>query len=154
MAEPFSAEGGCLCGAVRYRIADAPLATSRCHCRSCRLSCGAPAVAWFVVRRGDFALTRGQPQCFRSSPPVVRSFCGRCGTPIGYEHDDDPDAIELTTATLDAPERFAPTREIWLDHRLPWTPLDAALAHFANEPSPEPSAAREAEGFALGSGRR
>lgn len=127
------AEGGCLCGTVRYRIAGTPLVTSRCHCRSCRLASGAAAVAWIVLRRADVAFTAGQPLRRRSSPPVVRSFCAICGTALAYEHDDDPGAIELTAATLDDPARFAPAREIWLEHRLPWTPLDPALAHHAKD---------------------
>ena len=64
---------------------------------------------------------------------MVRSFCGGCGTPIAYQHDDSPETIELTTATLDEPERCAPTREIWLEHKLPWTPLDPLLVHYSHD---------------------
>ena len=41
----MSVEGGCLCGAIRYRVSGEPLARSLCHCRSCRLGAGAPSVA-------------------------------------------------------------------------------------------------------------
>ena len=37
-------EGGCLCGAVRYRISAAPSHTDYCHCRMCQRSTGAPVV--------------------------------------------------------------------------------------------------------------
>jgi hypothetical protein len=135
-----SVEGGCLCSAVRYRIAGTPLARSRCHCRSCRLASGAPSVAWVVVRRSDFAYARGEPSSFRSSPPVVRSFCGSCGTPLTYQHDDSPDTIDVTTATLDHPERFPPTREIWLEHRLAWETLNPMLVHYARDSADDASA--------------
>jgi len=124
------AEGGCLCGAVRYRVVGDPVATSRCHCVSCRRASGAPAVAWIVVRALDFAFVAGLPVGYRSSQPVVRTFCGRCGTPLTYQHDDSPETIDITTATLDAPGRFAPTREIWLEHRIAWEPVIEALPHF------------------------
>lgn len=126
-------EGGCLCAKTRYRIAGAPLAQSTCHCRSCRLASGAPSVAWVVVRRGDFAFTAGDPTFFRSSPPVVRTFCRSCGTPLTYQHDQSPGTIDITTATLDAPERFPPTREIWLDHRIAWAAVNPDLPHFPKE---------------------
>jgi hypothetical protein len=52
---------------------------------------------------------------------------------LTYQHADDPDAIELTTATLDEPECMPPTKEIWHSHRLPWAASDGALVHFAQE---------------------
>lgn len=125
-------QGGCLCASIRYRIAGMPLAQSRCHCRSCRLAAGAPSVAWIVVRRSDFIVTAGNPMKFRSSPAVIRTFCGTCGTPLTYQHEASPDTIDVTTATLDAPDNFAPTREVWLAHRLAWEPVDERLRHFPN----------------------
>ncbi|HJV63341.1 MAG TPA: GFA family protein [Albitalea sp.] len=127
---PSLVEGGCLCGAVRYRVHGAPLSSSVCHCRACRLAAGASPVGWIAVARSGYELLAGHPARFRSSPRVWRSFCPRCGTALGYQHDDDPGVIEVTTATLDHPEAFPPTREIWLDHRVAWTPVNAALPHY------------------------
>jgi hypothetical protein len=127
------AEGGCLCGAIRYGVAGEPRSSSVCFCRSCRLAGGAPSVAWFVVEMRSFRLLRGQPAQFRSSPPVTRSFCARCGTPLSYRHDDAPDLIELTTATLDDPSRFPPTREIWHSEKLAWAASDPSLPHLPKE---------------------
>jgi hypothetical protein len=123
-------QGGCLCSSTRYRISGAPLARSICHCRSCRLASGAPAVAWVVVHSDDFTFVSGEPTYFRSSPPVVRTFCPRCGTPLTYQHEDSPETIDVSTATLDAADRFAPTREIWLADKLAWTALNPALPHY------------------------
>jgi hypothetical protein len=86
-----------------------------------------------VVNTGQFDLLSGTLATFQSSPPVTRSFCARCGTPLAYQHADDRDAIELTTATLDDPRRFAPTREIWHSQRVQWAASDPALAHFSQE---------------------
>jgi hypothetical protein len=133
-------EGGCLCGAVRYRVTGAALATSNCHCNSCRHASGAPSVAWVVVRTADFAIVTGSPISFRSSPPVVRAFCGKCGTPLTYQHDDSPGTIDVTTATLDSPERFPPTREIWLQHKIPWAPVNEALRLFPGSSLAQPRA--------------
>jgi len=123
-------EGGCLCGTVRYRITGDPRSSSVCFCRSCRLASGAPSVAWFVVDIGQFTLVNGSLTTFQSSAQVTRSFCARCGTPLAYQHRDDANAIELTTATLDDPERWPPTWEIWHSHRLSWAASNATLAHF------------------------
>lgn len=126
-------EGGCLCGAIRYRISGSPRSSSVCFCRSCRLGGGAPAVAWFVVGIDQYTLLSGAPATYRSSAPVTRSFCARCGTPIAYQHADDAAAIELTTATLDDPERWPPSREIWHAQKLSWAASNPAVPHFPQE---------------------
>ncbi|HET9208353.1 MAG TPA: GFA family protein [Burkholderiaceae bacterium] len=137
-AHPAS-DGGCLCGAVRYRIVGEPRSSSVCFCRSCRLASGAPSVAWIVVALDRFALLTGTLATVRSSADVTRSFCARCGTPIAYQHTDDPQSIELTTATLDEPQRFPPTREIWHRHRVPWAASDPRLPHVAGDREGDPA---------------
>lgn len=115
---------------VRYRITGDPLATSLCHCQSCRRASGAPSVAWVVMRQTDFALISGEPRSFQSSPEVIRTFCPNCGTPLTYQRADSPDSIDVTTVTLDHAEQFAPSREIWIEHRLPWEALNEDLRHY------------------------
>jgi hypothetical protein len=114
------AAGGCLCGAIRYRITAAPIVTSYCHCRSCRLATGAPAAAWVILPRDGLVFDRGTPTAFASSPGKLRTFCGRCGTSLTYERDDRPDSIDIHTATLDEPDAFPPVREIWLEEKIAW----------------------------------
>ena len=139
MESPAQLQGGCLCRSVRYRITGAPLAQSSCHCRWCRLASGAPSVAWITVKRGELALIAGDGARFRSSPPVVRTFCGKCGTPLTYQHDHDPETIDVTTATLDHPDAFPPTREIWTEDKLAWEPLNEHLPHFRRGSSEGPA---------------
>jgi catechol 2,3-dioxygenase-like lactoylglutathione lyase family enzyme len=113
-------DGGCLCGAVRYRATGSASFATLCHCTSCRRASAAPAVAWVTFPHDAFAVTRGEPVRFRSSPPVVRSFCGRCGTPLTYEHESFAGAVDVTTASLDEPERCPPLDHTWVSERLSW----------------------------------
>ena len=131
--EHVVSEGGCLCGSVRYRISGAPRSSSVCFCRSCRLASGAPSVAWFVVSIDQYTLLSGEPATFQSSPPVTRSFCTKCGTPLAYQHADDRNAIELTTATLDEPQRFPPTHEIWHSQKVSWAASNPTILHLTQE---------------------
>jgi len=113
-------EGGCLCGAVRFR-AEGPASNSTlCHCTSCRRAAGAPVVAWVTFGATSFALTRGEAVRYRSSPLVIRTFCGRCGTSLCYTRDDEPETIDVTTASLDRAREFAPSDHIWTSDALPW----------------------------------
>jgi hypothetical protein len=129
----MNARGGCLCGDIRYRITGDPRVATLCHCRSCRLASGAPSVAWVVVRRGDFSIEQGAPISYRSSPPVERTFCGRCGTSLSYQVDDSPDTIDIHAATLDAPDEVAPTCEIWLEHKIAWMATNDRLQPYPRD---------------------
>ena len=83
-------EGGCLCGAVRYRASGESDHPTLCHCNSCRRAAGAPVVAWTTFPPSRFEFTKGTPARYRSSPPVVRTFCSTCGTPLTYQHTSLP----------------------------------------------------------------
>ena len=124
------AEGGCLCRAIRYRISGTPIALSICHCRTCQLAGGAPTVAWVDVFSSDFSLLSGTPREHESSPGVLRGFCAACGTPLTYRRTEKPERIDVTTASLDRPQDFAPTQEIWLSHRIAWEATNPVLPQF------------------------
>jgi len=121
MSDPI--EGGCLCGAVRFRASRMLALPTFCHCRTCRRASGAPLVAWITVARDGFSFTKGAPRAYRSSERVVRTFCGGCGTPLSYENEAYPDVVDLTTISLDAPERFPPRDHVWTRHAVPWLRL-------------------------------
>jgi hypothetical protein len=133
-------EGGCLCAAIRYRAADVPVYSVVCHCQSCRRANGAASVAWITVARSDFRFVTGYPQAYQSSPGVVRKFCKTCGSSLTYENSGSADTVDITTATLDHPENFAPRQEVWLEHRVQWQPVNPALQHFARGMTLDPDA--------------
>ena len=124
-------EGGCLCGAIRYRVRGEPVATSLCHCRSCRLAAGAPTLAWANFRRTDVEFLRGAPTEYQSSTPAWRGFCGTCGTALTYRTTKRPDQLDLTTATFDHPERFTPACEIYIAEKIAWETLHPDLPRHA-----------------------
>ena len=61
----------------------------------------------------------------------MRRFCGRCGSQLTYENASSPNTIDVTTASLDDPNSFAPTMEVWLEHQLTWAVANQSLGHFA-----------------------
>lgn len=134
-------EGGCLCGAVRYRVQGRPRAVTLCHCATCRRAAAAPTVAWAIFAVADFAFVAGTPRLFHSSPHVERSFCGDCGTPLAYRSTRRPQVVDVTAASLDKPDAFAPDREIWTAEKIGWETLDPGLPHYprsstTSQPSP------------------
>ena len=120
-------EGGCMCGAVRYRLEGEPEGGTICHCESCRRSSGAPSLAWVIFPAGGFRFTAGEPRHYRSSPHIQRSFCGNCGTQVLYRSERRPEVVDIPTATLDAPNDYPPDREIWTGEKIEWETLNGKL---------------------------
>jgi hypothetical protein len=127
-------QGGCLCGAIRYRARAAPLSLASCHCAICRRASAAPFVAWATYRSADIVFVQGIPARYASSKRAERTFCARCGTPLTFQFVADPEHIDVTICSMDEPERFAPERHIWTRRRLPWVNLSDGLPQHPEEP--------------------
>lgn len=123
------AEGGCLCGAIRYRVGGEAVARTLCHCRSCRRATGGASVGWAVFANEDFALLSGELREYESSPGIHWNSCPTCGSLLVYRRDSRPDHTDITSATLDDPDLFPPTAEIWVTQKIAWETLNPDLPH-------------------------
>lgn len=121
--------GGCQCGAVRYEVQGDIAHETLCHCTFCRRVSAAPVVAWFSVRPEAFRVTKGALKTFQSSPGVVRSFCGDCGTPITYQRDG-LDELDVTTCSLDNPESAPPRDHTFTRSALGWAAVEDGLPRY------------------------
>jgi len=124
--------GGCMCGAVRYELKSDPFDCGWCHCRTCQLSSGAPAMVFASVNEGDLVWTRGEDKVksVRSSSFGHRDFCAQCGTPFLMRVDHQPETIDFSVATLDHPEAIAPGFHIFWRSKIGWfEPRDELPRH-------------------------
>jgi hypothetical protein len=119
--------GGCYCRAVRFETTQMPIYQANCHCSNCRKAVGAQSVAWITVNPGSFRFTQGHPKRYRTDTGAWRTFCDKCGTSLTYEIDKRPDAIDITTGSLDHPDDFPPKKDVYNDEKLAWVPLISRL---------------------------
>ena len=124
-------QGGCMCGAVRYEASGEPFNATLCHCVDCRRASGAPALAWFSVRKASLRWTRGSPARNASSPGVERLFCGRCGTQLTWHGAGAADEIDVTICSLDDPDAVAPADHTFASRQVRWLHLADALPRYA-----------------------
>jgi len=116
----FKAEGGCMCGAIRFELTSEPEGATVCHCPDCRRASGAHCVAWCYVPVESYVITNGSPTIYNSCPPVERGFCSQCGTTLTYQCEALKHRIAVTIGSLDHPEDFPPEGTCFEDHKLPW----------------------------------
>ena len=123
-------EGGCFCGAVRYRIEGTPSRVTNCHCIHCRRTSGAPFLTWAEAKASAFKFTKGIPNSFESRPHVTRKFCANCGTQLTFQNAEDDDLVDITVGSLDTPASVTPEDHVWCDRMLPWIKLQDGLPHY------------------------
>ena len=130
--------GGCLCGQVRYELADRPARAGVCHCRDCQRSSGS-AFAVFVGVPKESAAIRGTLNTFHgrgdSGRPLERSFCPACGSQVTVAGPFRPDMAFFTAGTLDDPSAVRPAVQIWCDSAQPWVELGGNIERVAKEPA-------------------
>lgn len=119
MSETLAFEGGCQCGAVRWRASGAPVSTAMCHCSTCRRAHAAPAVAWAMFSQEQVRIG-GPAKRYASSSEAQRGFCPHCGTQIFFTADYMPGLIDLAIGSMDQPERLAPQYHCWYSKHLAW----------------------------------
>lgn len=128
-------EGGCLCGAVRYRVAGDPVAVTVCHCSHCQRNSGSAFSINCVFPREALRLT-GPTAAYDdrgdTGAGVRRVFCGACGSPIesqsAYSY---PRYAVIKGGTFDEPGRFVPQNEVYCDRALPWVLEGAERPRYA-----------------------
>ncbi|UWQ20879.1 GFA family protein [Jannaschia sp. W003] len=119
-------EGGCLCGAVRYRVRGPLNPVAACHCRQCQRTSG-NYVAATSARREAVGI-EGEPRWFRSSKTARRGFCAACGSNLFW--DGGGDRLSIHAGTLDAPARVALTRHIFCADKGDWYRIADGLPQF------------------------
>ncbi len=134
-------EGGCFCGAVRYR-GRGSLGVAICHCRDCQHVSGAPLVAWIEVAREDLEWTKGAPSYYDHTSdwptPVRRSFCSQCGASLTYDREGSPE-LDITVASMDAPESVRPDMQVYVSSRVPWVHVDDDITPYERMPKSPPA---------------
>jgi len=125
-------EGGCACGAVRYRLASEPLFTHCCHCLNCQRQTGSAFVINLLIEADRLELLAGEPQPVdvpRDDGSVQRIFrCPDCQVAV-FSQYTHPEVRFVRAGTLDEPTSVVPDVHIFTKSKVGWVTLpDSAPA--------------------------
>ena len=126
--------GGCVCGAVRYRLASPPMFVHCCHCRDCQRQTGSAFVLNALIETDRVALLSGDPQ-----PVAMRTDSGRphrifrcpaCQTAMWSEYGGVAKLRFVRIGALDDPTVLQPDVHIYVRSKQPWVTLPAGVPAF------------------------
>jgi hypothetical protein len=131
--------GGCLCGAVRYRVSAQPITTRVCWCRLCQYIGTGSGTVNVCFPKSAVSVSgelRDYASMADSGNRMHRRFCPGCGTPVFSEAEARPHLIFVRAGTLDDPEKAKPSATIWTSEAPRWACFDPNLPKVARQPPP------------------
>ena len=122
-------EGGCACGAVRFRLKDRPMFTNCCHCLDCQRQTGGAFAINALIETDCIDMIGEAPVAVRmptDSGGVHDIYrCAKCQTAVWSDYGGRPWVRFVRVATLDDPTAITPDAHIFARSKQPWVGLPA-----------------------------
>ncbi len=128
MAKGFPAEGGCSCGAVRYRMESAPIFVHGCHCTWCQRETGSAFATNAMIETDRVSLLSGEPVAVATpsasgkGQTILR--CPACHVALWSHYAGAGETIAFVrVGTLDEASLLEPDIHIFTTTKQPWVTL-------------------------------
>jgi hypothetical protein len=126
-------EGGCACGAIRYRLQSDPLFIHCCHCRNCQRQTGSAFVINLMIEASHVEMVAGAPQPVevpRDDGNTQRIFrCPTCQVAV-YSEYGRPEVRYVRAGTLDQPSEVTPDVHIFTKSKVSWLTIPESTPAF------------------------
>lgn len=133
-AEPTMARrlsGKCLCGAVRYDVADEFVYAANCHCSNCRRTTGSAFKPFAGIERDKLALVKGEDKLliFGDQSGAHDAHCGLCGSLL-YSLVREGAFFHVPMGTLVGDPSIRPTAHIFVGSKAGWFDITDDLPQY------------------------
>jgi len=130
----ISLEGGCACGAVRYRLGTRPMFVHCCHCLNCQKHTGSAFVINMLIEADRVEITKDRPEPvtmpLNGGSPNEIYRCADCRVAVWSIYGGRSQALFVRAGTLDDPSTVAPDVHIFTRSKLPWVRLPEGVPAF------------------------
>ena len=127
-------EGGCACGAVRYRLTAPPMFVHCCHCLDCQRQTGSAFVLNALIETDRVALlcgdVHGTLMPTDSGRPHEIFRCPKCEVALWSTYGGRTAIRFVRIGTLDRPSALAPDVHIYTRSKQPWVMLPDGVPAF------------------------
>ena len=131
-------EGGCACGALRYRLESPPMFIHCCHCLNCQRQTGSAFVVNLLIEAHRLEVLTGTPKPVdvpRDNGGAQRVFrCPHCQVAVFSEYGA-PEVRFVRGGTLDDPSWLKPTMALFCEAAQPWVASKHEMTEFPRMPA-------------------
>jgi hypothetical protein len=135
--------GGCLCGAIRYKITRPPILVYTCHCTDCQHLTGSAFAIGISVLDEAVHLSGKAPRIIESIADSGRvkgrCVCPDCSTCVCGQPRPGRQIQAMVRSilggTLDDTSWLRPTVHVWTRSKQPWIVLPDSDHRFDTQPS-------------------
>ena len=135
-------EGGCACGAVRFKITAAPVGVGVCHCLDCQKASGGGPNYVALIPKIGFEVTKGEAKVYESKGDsggdVGRAFCANCGSPLWTVTEPMTPFYPVKLGALDDSSTYRPALHLYTDSAQPWHLMHEGVPRFPKMPPMAP----------------
>ena len=123
-------DGGCWCGAMRYRVADAFLYACNCHCSRCRAATGSAFKPFAGIERDKLeVLTGGDALLVNGDELLNDTRCAKCGSLL-YSVVREGEWVHVALGSLVDEPGMRPTKHIFVGSKAAWFEITDDLPQF------------------------
>jgi hypothetical protein len=125
-------EGGCECGAVRFRMTADPIFVNCCHCRDCQKITGSAFAVNAMVESDRVVLDAGDNKL---SEEKGAARCRQCRSLLWAEHPEFGGRIKFVrVGTFDEAERISPDAHFFVRSKHRWVEIPNDVRAFDTLP--------------------
>ena len=137
-------EGGCQCGAVRYRAIGAPLVFYLCHCTECQRHTSSAFGESLRFEATDVDISGEAAATWRGASSGRRRFghfCPSCGVRLVHGSEGGEE-LNIKAGTLDDTSWLRPAGHIWARSAQPFMQFEADELVYEGQPDDDYEALR------------
>lgn len=113
-------QGGCQCGAVRFRTSNQPVRVIACHCGTCKQRTGGAYGIGVYLKEEDIEFIQGEMRSFEfhsseSGRWLRNEFCPKCGSTVTWTLEMRPGLRAIAGGNYDDPNWFSIQAHIWTE---------------------------------------
>ena len=129
--------GSCLCGKIKFSLADKIKDIVYCHCSQCRKAQGSAFATNANLTKESFIFISGEDNlsAYNYSAEQTKYFCKTCGSPIISMNINHPENIRIRLGTIESDITERPQAHIFVDSKANWEDINDDLPHYPTYPN-------------------
>ena len=127
--------GECLCGSIKFSLADEFLYSFYCHCSECRRFSGSAFSVAGGIQKENLTISSGKEHVryYQKRDVSNMAFCNLCGSSL-FSENFRKDLLHIRLGVLNEEPSLKPQAHVFVGSKVPWYQITDDLPQFETIP--------------------